>query len=61
MAQMSVQIKIDGFDLVIGVIKDVVEKSEFKEDVSDDYKNGVYDFSNALITILEKLKAGDTK
>ena len=61
MAQMSVQIKIDGFDLVIGVIKDVVEKSEFKEDVSDDYKNRVYDFSNALITTLEKLKAGDTK
>ena len=59
MAQMSVQIKIDGFDLVIGVIKDVVEKSEFKEDVSDDYKNGVYDFSNALIKTLETLKDGD--
>ena len=59
MAQISVPIKIDGLDFVIGVMKDLVEKADFKEDVSDDYKNGFYDFSDVVITALEKLKEGD--
>lgn len=59
MAQISVPIKIDGLDFVIGVMKGLVEKADFKEDVSDDYKNGFYDFSDAVITALEKLKEGD--
>ena len=59
MAQISVPIKIDGLDFVIGVMKGLVEEADFKEDVSDDYKNGFYDFSDAVITALEKLKEGD--
>ena len=59
MAQISVPIKIDGLDFVIGVMKGLVEKADFKEGVSDDYKNGFYDFSDAVITALEKLKEGD--
>ena len=59
MAQISVPIKIDGLDFAIGVMKGLVEEADFKEDVSDDYKNGFYDFSDAVITALEKLKEGD--
>ena len=59
MAQISIPIKVDGIDCIIRVIKDVVDEANFKEDVSDDYKNGVYDFSNALIKTLETLKDDD--
>lgn len=59
MAKISIPIKVDGIDCIIRVIKDVVDEANFKEDVSDDYKNGVYDFSNALIKTLETLKDGD--
>ena len=59
MAQIFVPIKIDGIDFIIRVIKDVVDEANFKEDVSDDYKNGVYDFSNAVIKALETLKDDD--
>ena len=56
MAQISVPIKIDGLNFVIGVMKSLVERTDFKEDVSEDYKNGYYDFSNAIINTLEKLE-----
>ena len=59
MAQISIPIKVDGIDCIIRVIKDVVDEANFKEDVSDDYKNGVYDFSNAVIKTLETLKDDD--
>ena len=59
MAQISVPIKIDSLDFVIGVMKRLVDEVDFKEGVSDDYKNGFYDFSNAVIDALEKLKDDD--
>lgn len=61
MAQISVPIKIDGLNFVIGLMKRLVDKADFKEDVSEDYKNGFYDFSNAVITALEQLKDEDVK
>ena len=59
MAQIFVPIKIDGIDFIIRVIKPLVDEAEFKEDVSDDYKNGFYDFYNAVVKMLEKLKDDD--
>ena len=59
MAQIFLPIKIDGIDFIIRVIKSLVDEADFKEDVSDDYKNGVYDFSNAVIKMLEKVKDDD--
>ena len=64
MAQISVPIKIEGLDFVIGVIKGVKDRVEFgafKDDVSDDYKNGYIDSSTAIITVLEQLTDGDTE
>ena len=59
MAQITVPIKIYGLGFVIGLMKKLVEETDFKEDVSDDYKKGFYDFSNAVIDTLEKLKGDD--
>ena len=56
MAQISVPIQIEGLGFVIGLMKKLVEEADFKEDASDDYKKGFYDFSNAVITTLEKVK-----
>lgn len=61
MAQINVPIKIDGLGFVIGLMKKLVEEADFKEDVSDDYKKGFYDFSNAVITALEQLKDEDVE
>ena len=61
MAQISVPIKIDGIDFVIGVMKRLVDEFDFKEGVSDDYKNVFYDFSNAVITTFENFKDDDVK
>lgn len=59
MAQIFVPIKLDGIDLIIRVIKRLVDEADFKEDVSDDYKKGFYDFCNAVVKMLEKLKDDD--
>lgn len=59
MAQIFVPIKIDGIDFIIRVIKPLVDEADFKEDVSDDYKKGFYDFYNAVVKMLEKLKDDD--
>lgn len=56
---LKLQIKTDGLDIIIGAIKRFVEEADFKEDVSDEYKNGFYDFYNAVIDMLEKLKNED--
>lgn len=56
MAKISVPIKIYGVDFAIRVIKHLADEAEFKDDVSEDYKNGFYDFSNAIITTLKKVK-----
>ena len=64
MAQISVPIKIEGLDFVIGVIKGVKDRVEFgafKNDVSDDYKNGYIDSCTAIITVLEQLMDGDAE
>ena len=52
MAQISVPIKIDGLNFVIGVMKSLVERTDFKKYLSEDYNNGYYDCSNAIITVL---------
>ena len=59
MACLKIPIRIDGLEIAINAIKGVLEEGEFKEDVSDDYKNGFYDFANAAINALEKLKDSD--
>ena len=59
MAQISVPITIYGIEIVIKAVKKLVKETNFKEDVSEDYKNGFYDFSNAVITTLEQLKDDD--
>ena len=59
MAELKLPIKIDGLGFVIGLMKKLVDEIDFKEDVSEDYKKGFYDFSNAVIDTLEKLKDDD--
>jgi hypothetical protein len=55
MPKLDLSVKIDGLNLVIEIIKKLVKEADFKEGVSDDYKNGFYDFSNVLIGALERL------
>lgn len=50
---MELKVNINGNELVIDVIKKVMEEGEFEEGVTEDYKQGFYDFGNAVIKAFE--------
>ena len=53
MAKATFEITINGVDKVKEIVKRVMDEAEFKETVSEEYKNGFYDFGNAVIHMLE--------
>lgn len=55
MAKIECPIVIDGLEFVKDVIKRFVEEAEFADDVSEDYKNGFYDFGNSIVEALDNM------
>ena len=57
MAKITVPITISGIDIVIKMLKEFDNRFEFKNDVSEEFKDGFNFFRNALIETLEKLES----
>lgn len=59
MAKLEFPIHIDGLEFVTNVIQKFMDNAEFKDDVSDDYKAGFYEFGNAIINTFNNVTRGD--
>lgn len=53
--KLTVPIKIDGIPFVKKAIRELFDTSEFKDDVPEEYRNGAYEFGQAIINTLDKL------
>ena len=58
MAKITVPITLSGIDIVINILKEFDDRVEFKDDVSEEFKDGFNFFRTALIETLEKLENG---
>ena len=58
MAKITVPITISGVDVVIKMLKEFDDRFEFKDDVSEEFKDGFNLCKNTMITMLEKLENG---
>ena len=58
MAKITVPININGLDFVIKILKEFDDRFEFKNDVSEEFKDGFNLCKNIMITVLEKLENG---
>ena len=58
MAKITVPITLSGIDIVINLLKEFDDRVEFKDDVSEEFKDGFNFFRTALIETLEKLENG---
>lgn len=59
MAKITVPITVSGIDIVIKVLKEFDDRFKFKDDVSEEFKDGFNLCKNTMITVLEKLENGD--
>ena len=57
MAKLTASIQISGINVVTEAIKRFMNEAEFEETVSEEYKKGFYDFGNAVINTLEKVRS----
>lgn len=55
MANVIAEIKLTGIDFTIDVVKRIMNESDF-ENVTADYRQGFFDFGNALVKTLERLE-----
>ena len=58
MAKITVPITLSGIDIVIKILKEFDDRVEFKDDVSEEFKNGFNLCKNVMIMMLEKLENG---
>ena len=58
MAKITVPININGLDLVIKILKEFDDRFEFKDDVSEEFKDGFNLCKDVMIMSLEKLENG---
>lgn len=52
----ELKITLSAMDVVKEAIQDLMDGAEFKEDVSEEYKEGFYDFGNAIVKVLNEMK-----
>ena len=55
MAKITVPITISGVDVVIKMLKEFDDRFEFKDDVSEEFKNGFNYCKSIFIGVLEEL------
>ena len=61
MAKITVPITLSGIDIVINLLKEFDDRVEFKDDVSEEFKDGFNLCKNVMIMTLEKLENGGDK
>lgn len=57
MANIFQPIVISGTKYIKDVIRRFMKRAEFKDEISEDYKNGFNDFGNAIVSTLDKLES----
>lgn len=55
MAKISIPIEIKGVDIMVKVLKEFDNRFEFKDDVSEEFKNGFNYCKSIFIGVLEEL------
>ena len=53
---MKIPIALNGLEVTKKAIADFMENVEFKDNVTEEYKRGFYDFGNAVIETLNKMQ-----
>lgn len=53
---MKMTFTLNGLEVTKRAIADFMENAEFKDDVTEEYKRGFYDFGNAAIEALNKMQ-----
>lgn len=53
---MKISVNVSGAEVLSSAIRRVRQEAEWKDTVSDDYKQGFNDFAEALLKILERLE-----
>lgn len=48
------EIKLDCAEVTRIAVQRIMNEGEWKDDVSEEYKNGFYDFGNAVLKFLDK-------
>ena len=54
MASIGLEIKVDSAEITRKAIERIINEWEFKDDVSEEYKAGFYEFGNAVLKFLDK-------
>ena len=58
MANITVPIVIEGIEIIANAIQKIMDEAEFKETVSEEYKQGFYDFGNSVVSALKEMSKG---
>lgn len=53
---MKLPIALNGLEVTKKAIAGFMKNAEFKEDVTEEYKRGFYDFGNAVLEALNKMQ-----
>lgn len=56
MAQFKIPVVINGIGFARDVVQDFMDRTEFNDDVPDEYKHGFYDFGKAIVKTFDKLQ-----
>lgn len=51
---MEIPIKLDCAEVTIIAVQRIMNERKWKDDVSEEYKNGFYEFGNAVLKFLDK-------
>lgn len=54
MASIGLEIKVDSAEVTRKAVQRIIDEAEWKDDVSEEYKNGFYEFGNAALKFLDK-------
>ena len=54
MASIGLEIKFDSAEVTRKAVQRIIDEADWNDDVSEEYKNGFYDFGNAVLNFLDK-------
>lgn len=54
MASIGLEIKVDSAEVTRKAVQRIIDEADWNDDVSEEYKNGFYEFGNAVLKFLDK-------
>ena len=54
MASIGLEIKVDSAEVTRKAVQRIIDEADWNDDVSEEYKNGFYQFGNAVLKFLDK-------